>query len=394
MTVQTPRRPSSSPGPIYGGSRPGAGTETTAKKPAKRRDPLWARLTVVFGAVLMMTSGAAIVGSKWLISSATGSINQQSLLDADSQDTASGKSLDGPINLLLLGVDVRPDWDINDTRADSILILHIPAHHRQAFLLSVPRDTEVQAPAFDKARYPGGIAKATEVFYHGAQNGAGWSGGAQLMGKTLTNATGIKFDGAAIIDFGGFKGIIEALGGVHMCVDQDVESIHMYMVDGKPTWKAEARKLGKLQKPVMHKKGCRNMAAWEALDFARQRKGLANGDYDRQRHQQQLLKAMAKKATESGVATNPLKLKQLMQAAGKAFVLDTGGVEIADFVFTLKDVAANDLVLMRTNGGTFSGNGSGREVFNAESQAMFEAVKTDKLEQFVLDNPGVIAKDK
>ena len=56
------------------------------------------------------------------------------------------------------------------------------------------------------------------------------------MAQTMKNATGISFDGAAIIDFNGFQGVIDALGGVHMCVDQRVKSQHMAYVDGKPTW--------------------------------------------------------------------------------------------------------------------------------------------------------------
>jgi len=136
------------------------------------------------------------------------------------------------------------------------------------------------------------------------------------------------------------------------------------------------------------------MPGWEALDYARQRYGLKNGDYDRQRHQQQLIKAMAKKASSSGVLTNPLKVKSLISAAGKAFVLDTGGVPVADFMFTLKGVAANDLVLLRTNNGTFAGNGRGREALNAESRTMFDAVRADKLADFIIANPGVVANEK
>jgi anionic cell wall polymer biosynthesis LytR-Cps2A-Psr (LCP) family protein len=147
------------------------------------------------------------------------------------------------------------------------------------------------------------------------------------------------------------------------------------------------------KEPVIHKKGCREMAGWEALDYARQRYGLKNGDYDRQRHQQQLIKAMAKKAMDSGM-TNPLKLKELINAAGKAFVLDTGSASTADFLFTMRGVAANDLVLLRTNNGTFSGNQNGREVLNPLSLEMFRSVKNDALGQFILDNPAVIAKEK
>ncbi|MGW5669876.1 LCP family protein, partial [Micromonospora sp. NPDC003776] len=146
--------------------------------------------------------------------------------------------------------------------------------------------------------------------------------------------------------------------------------------------------------PVVHKKGCREMEGWEALDYARQRYGLPNGDYDRQQNQQQLIKAMARKATDKGMLTNPLKLNQLIKAAGKAFILDTGGAPIADFIFTLKGVTGNDLVTLRTNGGSFSTAASGREMLNDTSRQMFQAVKNDKLADFVVANPSVLSTRK
>jgi LCP family protein required for cell wall assembly len=392
MTVTTPRRPPSPDRDIVPSPEPAAPAVFRSRS---RKDPLWARLTLLFGAVLMVVSGGGIVGSKVLIGNATEAITTDDLLgDSAKSKAEGGNSLDGPIDLLMLGVDARAGWAADDTRSDTIIILHINAAHTQASLISIPRDTELTVPAFPKSKYPGGTSKATEVFFHGAQNGAGWAGGAQLMARTLKDTTGISFDGAAIIDFGGFKGVIEALGGVRMCVDQQVKSIHMYMVDGKPIYKTQAMKLPRGAKPVVHKKGCRDMAGWEALDFARQRYGLKNGDYDRQRHQQQLIKAMAKKAADGGVLTNYSKVKALMDAAGKAFVLDVGDKPVADFLFSMKGVAANDLTLLRTNNGTFAGNGAGRETLTPESQAMFEAVKQDKLDEFILDHPTVVARDK
>lgn len=394
MPVQTPRRPTSPE--RTAASTPVEPPDQPAMKTAKQgKDPLWARLVIIFGAVLMMASGGLIVGSKAVIGQATGDIETTNLLgNASKSDAEGGKNLDGPIDLLLLGVDARARWEVNDVRADTIIILHIPATHDQAYLISIPRDTEVRVPAFAKSRYAGGTAKATEAFYHGAQNGGGWAGGAQLMAQTIKNLTGISFDGAAIIDFNGFKGVIDALGSVRMCVDQQVKSAHMTLVDGKPTWNADAKKMSGDKEPVIHKVGCREMKGWEALDFSRQRYGLKNGDYDRQRHQQQLIKAMARKAMDRGVMTNPLKLNELMKAAGKAFVLDTGGAGVADFIFTLRGVAANDLVLLRTNNGTFSGDGEGREVLNPLSVQMFQAVKSDSLGQFITENPTVLAKEK
>lgn len=369
------------------------GSRSSDSRPAvprrRRRDPLWARLLVMFGALLMVLSGGAIVGSKVLISQATGSIEQADLLGGAGK---AGHSLDGPIDMLLLGVDKRASWKAEDTRADTIIILHIPATHDQAYLLSIPRDTEVKVPAFDKSGYAGGTTKATEVFFHGSQNGAGWAGGAQLMAQTIKDMTGISFDGAAIIDFNGFRGVIDALGTVRMCVDQQVKSHHLVrMGDGKIQSIEDARKSGQEYTPIVYKVGCREMKGWEALDFARQRYGLKNGDYDRQRHQQQLIKAMAKKAMDGGVVANPLKLRALMNAAGKAFTLDTGGAPIADFVFTMRGVTANDLVLLRTNGGTYSGNENGREALNPISQEMFAAVKSDRLGEFVINHPEVLA---
>jgi LCP family protein required for cell wall assembly len=359
----------------------------------QRRAPLWAKFVVVLGTLLILGSVGGLLGSRWLIGTATGAVVQQNLLGTGKKTAAQGGTdLKGPIDLLLLGVDARKRWALDDLRADTIIVLHIPAAHDRAYLVSVPRDTEVRVPAFGRSGYPGGTAKATEAFFHGAQHGGGWAGGAQLLAQTLKNATGVSFDGAAIIDFGGFRSVVEALGGVRMCVDQRVRSRHMVYLDGRPTWLADARRSGRPTRPVWHEKGCREMAGWEALDYARQRYGLTNGDYDRQRHQQQLIKAIVRKAGTAGVLTNPVKVNRLIKAAGKAFVLDTGGVPVADFVFTLKGVTSGDMVMLRTNDGTFNGNSRGREVLSARSKEMFAAVREDRVAQFVREHPAVVAR--
>ncbi|MBM0226660.1 LCP family protein [Micromonospora sp. ATA51] len=396
MPVQTSRRPQSldpgAPGrvPPLIPTQPGPGGRGNggSKKRTRRKDPLWARLTLIFGAVLMMTSGLAIVGSKAVIGQATSNIAQRNLLgDAGKTDAEGGNSLDGPIDMLLLGVDARARWAADNVRSDTIIILHIPASHDQAYLISIPRDAEAQIPGH-------GTDKINAAFYFGAANGGGWEGGAQLMAKTIKKMTGISFDGAAIINFGGFKNVIDALGTVRICVSHEVPSHHMMMVDGKPMWNADAKKTGKPMTPVVHKKGCKEMEGWEALDYARQRYGLPNSDYDRQQNQQQLIKAMAKKATQNGTLTNPIKLNQLINAAGKALVLDTGNVPIDDFIYTMKGVSGNDLTTLRTNGGTYSSNANHRETLNALSMDMFQAVKDDKLAEFVVANPNVLSTRK
>ncbi|MEV4654475.1 LCP family protein [Micromonospora sp. NPDC049301] len=378
--------------PGGGGGRSGDGP---AKKRPKRKDPLWARLTVIFGAVLMLSSGVAIVGGKVLIGQATGDIAQRDLLGgAGKSDAEGGANLDGPIDMLLLGVDARERWAADDVRSDSIIILHIPASHDQAYLISIPRDTEAQIPAFPKSGFPGGTDKINAAFQAGARNGGGWEGGAQLMAQTIKRLTGVSFDGAAIINFGGFKNVIDTLGTVKICVSHEVKSKHMSFVDGEPMWNADAKKTGKQMTAVVHKKGCQEMEGWAALDYARQRYGLPGGDYDRQQNQQQLIKAMARKATEGGTLTNPAKLQQLIKAAGKAFVLDTGGVPIEKFIFTMRGVTANDLTMLKTNNGTFNGNENKREALNAETLEMFRAMKQDKLGEFVFAHPEMMSSRK
>ena len=350
---------------------------------------------MIFGAVLMLSSGVGIVGGKVLIGQATGDIAQRNLLgEASKSDAEGGASLDGPIDMLLLGVDARERWAADDVRSDSIIILHIPASHDQAYLISIPRDTQAQIPAFPKSGYHGGTDRINAAFQAGAANGGGWEGGAQLMAQTIKRLTGVSFDGAAIINFGGFKNVIDTLGTVRICVTQEVKSLHMSYVDGKPMWNADAKKTGKPMTPVVHKKGCQEMEGWAALDYSRQRKTLRNGDYDRQQNQQQLIKAMAKKASDGEMLTKPAKLQQLIKAAGKAFVLDTGGTSIESFIYTMRGVTANELTMLKTNNGTFHSTGSGAESLSEETMAMFRALKEDKLAEFVFANPGVISTRK
>ena len=140
---------------------------------------------------------------------------------------------------------------------------------------------------------------------HGAANGGGWEGGAQLMAQTIKRLTGISFDGAAIINFGGFKNVIDTLGTVRICVEPGGQVAAHVVRRRQADVERDAKKTGKQRTPVVHKKGCQEMEGWEALDYSRQRKALKNGDYDRQANQQQLIKAMAKKATEGGMLTNP-----------------------------------------------------------------------------------------
>ena len=367
------------------------------------RAPLWAKLALSIGATLTMLSGTAIVATQLLIRQATSNIAQTTLIDDEAAAGGGAKNISGAVNLLLVGIDVRPGWN-NGARSDTIVIVHIPATHDQAYLISIPRDWRVEISANPVSGYGGGTDKINAAFAFGYQ-GEGTeiqkrARGVALLARTLHQQTGLTFNGAAIIDFQGFEAVIRELGGVDMCVDQRAESIHLgYDPAGKLTHISFNEKTKKVYnippggRRVVHEVGCRRMSADLALDYARIRYGLPNTDYDRQRHQQQLIQAIAKEATSKGVLTDLRKLNRVIAAAGKAFVLDTQGVRIEDFLFTLKGVAANDLVVLKTNRGTYNGrkiNGTSFEFMSNESMQMLHSARDGTLAEFVLAHPDVL----
>jgi anionic cell wall polymer biosynthesis LytR-Cps2A-Psr (LCP) family protein len=135
----------------------------------------------------------------------------------------------------------------------------------------------------------------------------------------------------------------------------------------------------------------------EALDFARQRDLLADkdSDYGRQRHQQQLLKAILQQTVKAGL-NSPTKLPKLLGAVGKAMTVDDGGIALEDWAFAMRGINPNELVTLKSNDGEFNSRpiaGIGSvEILNADTMAMLRAAKTDTLGAFVAEHPTVIAK--
>jgi LCP family protein required for cell wall assembly len=392
------RRAGAAPGRETGRVRPGGAgrgrqaypaiDEPAARRP-RRRTPVWATLTVTVGAVLTMLSGVALAGGNFLVDRYTGNVQQENLLgDAASDPT---EELEGPINMLLLGTDAR-GAESDDIRSDTIIVLHVPSSHDQAYLISVPRDTWVAVPGYWEM-------KITEAFYHGFQDGDGVHGGVQLLARTMNQLVGLSFNAAAIINFPGFERIIDAMGGIEYCVTDGATSEHFVMVDGERVGVGRARREGLWpQEPIRYEVGCQQMQGWQALDYVRQRKQLdsGEGDYGRQRNQQLLLQAMASQAASSDVRTNVAKLDELLLAAGDALIVDTNQVDMLTFLFTMRNIRPGDLISLRTNGGSFNSDtrsGQSVELLTAESMAMFEAAANDTMAQFVLNHPDFINSD-
>ncbi len=379
-------------GQVYG-ARAAVGTPPDPPERDRRRTPLWPKLAVTFGAALSFLSLMAIVGVQVAIARYAGNVQQDDLLGAAAAQSEPGRELEGPLNFLLLGVDYRKGWELDDVRSDTIMVLHVPSSHDQAYLFSVPRDTWVSVPGYWDM-------KITDAFYHGAQGAEDpWAGGTQLVAATIHQLTGLQFDGAAIVNFGGFQKIIDEMGGVEFCVEDPATSEHMVLVDGKPMGIAKAKREGHYYERVRYEVGCQHLAGWQALDYVRQRKNLESGtgDYGRQRNQKALLQAMARQATSTDVMTNLGTIDRLLLAAGDALTVHLPpNVEIIDLLWTFRNIRADDLVALQTNAGKFnSANvpGVSAERLTDASLEMFRAAAEDQMAEFVINNPDFLSPE-
>ena len=370
--------------------------------PPVKRDPLWAKLAIILGSLVMVVGGAVVAIPKIAAHWATSGITQIDSIPEELQAT----NIDGAINVLLLGLDQRNGEEAEDRiRADSLIIAHIPASHDRVFMISLPRDAEVPIPDYPKTHFIGYRDKINAAFAaaavtpdgHRDPSPEGRARGAELTMKTISNLVpgGMKFNGAAIINFDGFQQVLEAIGGVHMCVDEEVWSIH-YLNDGTRVYadlpEDQAHRAGK-----HYTVGCRDMLPWEALDYSRQRYYLANGDgdYGRQRHQQQLIKAIVQKVSSGDTITNFSTMTQLQKAAGDLLTLDLGNTKVEDWVLTLSSLRSDDIVMIKTNGGKFAPNGNGsNEQLIPDTLQLLKAVQTDTVFDFLTNHQDWIAGDQ
>jgi anionic cell wall polymer biosynthesis LytR-Cps2A-Psr (LCP) family protein len=139
------------------------------------------------------------------------------------------------------------------------------------------------------------------------------------------------------------------------------------------------------------------MEAWQALDYVRQRDFLANGDgdYGRQRHQQQFIKAIFKGILEQGMLSNPAKLPGLLKVVSKAMLIDDGHIGLEDWIFAMRNIGTSDIVTIKTNAGRFNpGQGalSGYEMVSPESMQLFAAMQDDKVEGFIANHSDWVSQ--
>jgi polyisoprenyl-teichoic acid--peptidoglycan teichoic acid transferase len=160
------------------------------------------------------------------------------------------------MNVLVLGVDTRPDDPAMGSRTDTIMLVQLVPKTGEVKLLSVPRDLYVEVQPGVKDRI----------------NAAYNYGGINETVDTVENYSGVHIDHYAIIDFKGFREVIDAMGGVKVDVGHGVFPAKWHMGEG-------VQRLG----------------GRKALFYARYR-GTPRADLDRIEHQQKLLAALRRQA--------------------------------------------------------------------------------------------------
>jgi LCP family protein required for cell wall assembly len=267
-------------------------------------------------------------------------------------------------NWLLVGSDRRADrattgrdanqplWRYGAQRADTIMLVHLPADRDRAYLVSFPRDAWVPIQGHGKAKL----------------NAAFSFGGPPLLIATIEGLTGVRVDHVAILDFEGFKSMADALGGVNVRVVGTVRDPARQVV-----WPA----------------GTHHLDGARALDFVRQRHNLPGGDLGRIKRQQAFLKALAGQVVEGGTLANPLKLNALLEAFTKAVSVDESLTisRLRSLALQFRSVRTGDVVFATAPVAGMGTEGRQSVVYldRAKGQGLYQALREDTLERYLAD---------
>jgi LCP family protein required for cell wall assembly len=220
-------------------------------------------------------------------------------------------AMSGKQDILFIGSDSRAGGnqslgggDVSGARSDTTMVFDSPADRRQGTEVSIPRDSMVQVPACATG---GG---ATAAAYFGMFNSAFTEGGAPCTAKTVQSLTGLTLTHYIAIDFEGVVGVVNALGGVRVCVTQaiDDQDSHLNIPAGTSTLNGD-----------------------QALAFVRLRHSVGDGsDLERIQRQQYFLDQLEQQLRAAGLLTDPIKLYKVLDAATQSLTTDPGLGSVTD----------------------------------------------------------------
>ncbi|WP_055523946.1 LCP family protein, partial [Streptomyces ossamyceticus] len=271
----------------------------------RRRRRRWLRWTAA-GAATMLLGGVAVGWAAYrkLDGNITSDTTAADELARYERERPTALVRDAQ-NILMIGSDSRSGnengrygRDSGTERSDTTILLHLAADRRSATAVSLPRDLMVDVPG---CRRPDGTrSEPTFTMF----NYAFQAGGSACTIRTVEKMTDIRIDHHVVVDFSGFKEMVDAVDGVEVCVDAPIRD-----------------KAAKLRLPA----GRVKLDGEQALGYVRARKTLGDGsDTERMDRQQRFLAALAAKVRSNGVLLNPVKLYPVLDAATSSLTTDPG----------------------------------------------------------------------
>ncbi|NGN65387.1 LCP family protein [Streptomyces sp. A7024] len=275
-------------------------------------------------------------------------------------------SATGAQNILLIGSDSRTEarnrkyGQANGKRSDTTILLHIAGDRRSTTAVSIPRDLMTGIPS---CRRPNGDSSGAQTNQF---NFAFSYGGASCTIRTVERLTGLRVDHHMIVDFAGFKDMVNAVNGVEVCVPE--------AINDKPA--------------KLHlKAGRQTLMGEEALGYVRARKSLGDGsDTDRMARQQEFLASLVSKVKSNGVLLNPLRLAPLLDAATKSVTTDPGLASLTDMydlVRSLRDVPEADVRFLTVPRQPYRYDTNRDELVQPDAEELFDALRLDTEVPFV-----------
>ncbi len=208
-------------------------------------------------------------------------------------------------NILVMGSDKRKGknaLNVAGQRSDTTILVHLAADRESAVAVSIPRDTMVPIP--ECRRDDGTVLPAQTIQMF---NEAFSEGGPACTINTVEKLTKIRIDNYIVVDFTGFKDMVDALGGVKVCLPYAVSDpqSHLELSAGTHTVKGQ-----------------------QALAYVRTRHGLGDGsDLSRIDRQQAFIGSMVSKVKDKGLLLRPDRLYNFLAAATKSLTTDFGGLK-------------------------------------------------------------------
>ncbi|MCT2593616.1 LCP family protein [Streptomyces sp. N2-109] len=327
-------------------------------RPARRRR--WLRWVALGTSVLVL----AAAGVSWALYQR---LNGNITTDQDTAEELARHEDERPApapseaqNILLLGSDSRDGSNSEygrgggTARSDTTMLLHLPKDRSSATAMSLPRDLMVEIPS---CRKPDGSRSEAQLAQF---NWAFEFGGAACTIRTVEQLTDIRVDHHMIVDFTGFKDIVNAVGGVEVCLADAVSD-----TDAKLELEA----------------GRQVLQGEDALGYVRARKSFDGSDTQRMDRQQQFLGSLVQKVRTNGVLLNPTKLYPFLDAATSALTADSGLnslKELYDLASSLRNIPEDQVRFLTVPRKQYTLDANRDELVQPAADQLFTQLRKDR----------------